>query len=275
MSYLFFVYIMYTMSGQNKNKLKNLLQSWPQGVVATTKWLASKKISRGLVEKYKTSGWVASVDAGAYYKPQDTIEWFGALHALQSQLNISIHVGGKSALELQGHGHFVVLGRPTVDLLKAPKIHIPKWFSRHEWPEDVRIIQSGFLPANVGLEEFMIQNISVRGSSRERSALELLHMAPIFYDFEEVRIIMESLGTLRPDVLTELLQQCSSEKTKRLLLYFGDVQGHAWRKYIDETRIKTSSYLLKIVNKGGYYNAKYNLFIPREYVIKNDQDVQF
>jgi len=263
------------MSIQNKNKLQNLLQTWPQGVVATTKWLASKEISRGLIEKYKAKGWVTSIDVGAYYKPQDTIEWFGALHALQAQLNIPVHVGGKSALELQGHGHFVILGRPTVDLLRAPKTHIPKWFSRHKWPEDVRIIQSSFLPANIELEEFTIQNIVVLGSSRERAVLELLHMAPNFYDFEEIRLMMESLGTLRPDVLTELLQLCSSEKAKRLLLYFGDVQGHAWRKYIDETRIKTSSYLLKIIHKGGHYNAKYNLFIPREYVTKNEQDIQF
>ncbi len=58
-------------------------------------------------------------------------------------------------------------------------------------------------------------------------------MAPTLYDFDEVRIIMESLGTLRAEILTELLQLCSSEKAKRLLLYFGDVQEHAWRKHID------------------------------------------
>ncbi len=266
---------MYTMSIRYENKLQKLLQSWPEGIVATTKWFASKGISRSLVEKYKASGWIASVDSGAYYKPQDTIEWFGALHALQTQFNLPIHVGGKSALELQGHGHFVTLGRPTVDLLKAPKAHIPKWFSRHEWPEEVKIFQSGLFPKDVGLEALMIQNISVRGSSRERATLELLHLAPTLYDFEEVRIIIESLGTLRPEVLTELLQKCSSEKVKRLLLYFGDVQAHTWRKHIDETKIKMSSSLLKIVNKGGHYNAKYNLFLPREYVIKNAQDIQF
>ena len=266
---------MYTMNMQNRNKLQNLLQAWPQGIVATTKWLGANGISRGLVEKYKTNGWVATVDAGAYYKPQDTIDWFGALHALQYQLNKPIHVGGKSALALQGHSHFVILGRSMVDLFKAPKTHIPKWFSRHAWSEDIRITQSSFLPVNLGLEELMIQNISVRGSSRERSTLELLHLAPILYDFEEVWLIMESMGTLRSEVLTELLQQCSSEKAKRLLLYFGELQDHAWRKHIDEKKIKTSSYLLKVVNTGGHYNAKYNLFIPREYVSKNEQDIQF
>jgi hypothetical protein len=263
------------MSIQIENKLQNLLQAWPQGVVATPKWLASNGISRGLVEKYKASGWVASLDAGAYYKPQDRVEWYGALYSLQYQLNLPIHVGGKSALELHGHGHFVTLGRPKVDLFKSKKTHIPKWYSRHEWYENVRIMQSSLLPANVGLEEIMIQNISVQGSSRERATLELLHMAPILYGFEEVCLILESLGTLRPDVLTELMQLCSSEKAKRLLLYFGEVQGHTWRKHLDEQKIKKSSYLLKIINKGGQYNAKYNLFIPREYVINNEQEIRF
>jgi hypothetical protein len=265
---------MYTMSIQNKDKLQNLLQTWPQGVVATTQWIMSKGISRSLIEKYKANGWISSLDVGAYYKPQDKIEWFGALHALQFQLNTSIHIGGKSALEFQGHGHFVALGRPRVDLLKAPGSYIPKWFSRYKWPEDLRITQSNLFPPLMEQEELLIQNIAVLVSSRERATLELLHMAPLLYDFEDVRILMESLGTLRPAILNELFQRCSSEKAKRLLLYFGDVQGHSWRKHIDD-KAKVSSYLLKIVNRGGGYNAKYNLFLPREYVIKNEQDVRF
>ncbi len=138
--------MLYIMTIQKKYKLRKLLESWPQGIVATTKWLQSLGISRGLVNKYKTNGWVASFGNGAYYRPQDKIEWFGALHSLQYQLNLPIHVGGKTALELQGHGHFVTLGRPAIDLLKAPKTKIPKWFSNHKWSEDVQTIQSSLLP---------------------------------------------------------------------------------------------------------------------------------
>lgn len=266
---------MKTMGIQNRNKLQNLLQIWPPGVIATTKWLESCGISRSLVKKYKTNGWIAALENGAYYKPQDTIEWIGALNALESQLNLAIHIGGRTALEIQGHGHFVNFGHPFIDLLTAPKTYIPHWFTKHHWLENIRIFQSGFLPAHIALEVFEVKNITVHVSSRERAALELLHLSPKLYAFEEVRIIMESLGTLRPEVLMELLKNCSSEKVKRLLLYFGESLEHFWRKHLDEKQIITSSSLLKIVPTAGSYNSKYNLFLPAEYMIKNDPDIKF
>jgi hypothetical protein len=118
-------------------------------------------------------------------------------------------------------------------------------------------------------------NFNIQISSRERATLELLCLTPRLYSFEETQIIMESLGTLRGDVLTILLSACTSEKAKRLLLYFGELQNHAWRSKIDETQCKISKSLLKITSQNGKYNAKYNLFLPQEYVIENDRDIKF
>lgn len=266
---------MYTVGIHLEHKLRELLAVWPQGVPATTKWLESMDISRTLAHKYKASGWLVSAGHGAYLKASDTLEWFGALHALQSQLFLSIHIGGKTALELQGHAHFVTMSCPTIDLLLTSDKKVPKWFNQHKWNEDIRIIRNQLLPASVGLKETMIGNIVLNISTRERAALELLYLAPKIYDYDEVRILIESLGTLQPELLTKLLNLCSSEKVKRLLLYFGEKQGHSWRKYIDKEKILNSSYTLNIINKGGYYDSKYNVFIPREYVIKNEQDIKF
>lgn len=256
-------------------KLQNLLQSWPAGSVNTTKWLKHLGISRQLAHSYKANGWIKLFGTGAYFKPQDKIEWFGGLYALQYQLNIDIHVGGKTALELQGHAHNISMEHQNIDLLVMPRTLVPRWYSRHQWRECVRIVESSALPKKIEIQESSAGHFNIRVSSRERAALELLSLTPRLYGFEETRILMESLGTLRANVLTKLLSVCASEKAKRLLLYFGEKQNHAWRSKIDVRKCKIGSTLLKIASQNGKYDSKYNLFLPQEYVIAYDKDTQF
>lgn len=263
------------MNGQNHGKLQYLLQSWPTGTVTTTKWLSYLGISRQLTNAYKTRNWIKLLENGAYIKPQDKIDWFGGLYALQFQLNLDIHVGGKTALEIQGIAHNIPVGHQTIDLLMAPKTKIPRWFSRHPWQERIRITENNALPKRLELQETSVGNFNIKVSSRERAALELLCLTPRFYNFEETRILMESLGTLRASILTKLLSVCTSEKARRLLLYFGEEQKHAWRSKLDERKFKVGSSLLKIASKNGKYNAKYNLILPQEYVIENDKSIEF
>ena len=255
-------------------KLQNMMSLWRDGCLMTSHRLQELGIARSLVYKYKKNGWIHPFGHGVFYKAQDSIEWFGALQALQYQLNLSIHVGAKTSLELQGKAHNIPFGSPTVDLFKEYLTRIPGWFSLHKWPERVRISSVSFLPPKLEVKDFSIGNSNIKVSSPERAALELLHLAPRLYSFEEVNILMESLGTLRPEILTDLLMNCSSEKAKRLLLYFGDSQQHSWRNHINEKKVSIGSSLLKIVPKYGTYEAKYKLFLPREYVI-NNADIKF
>ena len=259
------------MTRHHNGKLQKLIQSWPTGTVSTSKWLGALGISRQLVSAYKAGSWVKAFGQGAFMKPQDKIEWYGALYALQYQLRLDIHVGGKSALELQGLAHYLPMGHQTIDLLTLQRTLIPRWFARHQWKEqNVRVIENSSLPVKIEIHEISMGNFNIRVSSRERAALELLCLTPRLYSFEETRIIMESLGTLRANVLTKLLSVCTSEKAKRLLLYFGEQMNHAWRSKINEKKIKMGDYLLKITFQNGKYDSKYNLFIPKEYVIRDD-----
>lgn len=263
------------MNGHNHGKLQKLLQSWPTGAVNTSKWLESLGISRQLTNAYKARGWIKLLGPGAYLKSQDKIEWFGGLYALQFQLGLDIHVGGKTALELQGLAHNIPMGYHTIDLLTAPRIIVPRWFSRHPWKELVRVVENSALPKKVEIQEASMGNFNIRVSSSERAALELLNLTPRLYSFEETRNILESLGTLRANVLTNLLSVCTSERAKRLLLYFGEQQNHAWRSKINEKKFKIGTSLLKITSQNGKYHSKYNLFLPQEYVMQNDKDVKF
>jgi hypothetical protein len=256
-------------------KLQKLLAMWPSGEIMTTKWLARMSISRFLLYQYKKQGWLQVFGHGAFKKPRDKIEWYGALSALQHQLNLKVHVGAKTALELTGVAHYIRMGHAMVDFLKYPKTKVPKWFTNYPWKDRLRLIECSILPSSIGLEDKTFGEITIRISCRERALLELLYLAPRFYSFDEVPLLIESLRSLRGDILNELLMQCSSEKVKRLVLYFGEKQNHAWYNDIDQTRLSIGKTILKIAPNSGKYIAKYGIFIPKDYVIENDQEVPF
>ncbi|MCP4403625.1 MAG: hypothetical protein GY801_40760 [bacterium] len=35
------------------------------------------------------------------------VDWTGAVYALQAQLSLNVHVGGKTALEIKGYAHYL------------------------------------------------------------------------------------------------------------------------------------------------------------------------
>ena len=79
----------------------------------------------------------------------------------------------------------------------------------------------------------------------------------------DVYYVMETLTTLRPDLLQQLLERCSSVKVKRLFLYMAEKANHVWWQDIDVSRIDIGSGRRMIVPKGKYV-AKYNMTIPTD-----------
>ncbi|MDP2194302.1 MAG: type IV toxin-antitoxin system AbiEi family antitoxin domain-containing protein [Alphaproteobacteria bacterium] len=263
------------MTMHTNKKLQSLLELLPKGIVATSKWLAQLNISSGLVNQYKQSGWIKQFGHGAFSRSHDNIPWYGALHSLQFQLNLSIHLGGKSAIEYHGLSHYVSMGRPTVTLLKSPKTVLPKWFTDYQWPEILKITECGLFQNTYGIEIYQMDNIDLKISNRERAALELLYLTPRLYSFDEVPLIMESFASLREDVLVNLLNQCNSEKVKRLMLYFGEIYNFSWYRNLDLRKMTVGSSLLKIVPKNGKFIPQYNMFVPHEYRVESDTEIKF
>jgi hypothetical protein len=152
-----------------QHSLVKCLQNWLHGTVATSKWLKMCGISHELMSRYQKSNWVKSIGYGAFIRLEEEVEWFGGLHALQFQLGLDVHIGGKSALEMHGLSHYLPLGQPTLDILKRPKTIIPKWFIKHPWPENIRVVEYNFLSSGLGIIDKTIGNIPIKVSSRERS----------------------------------------------------------------------------------------------------------
>lgn len=79
----------------------------------------------------------------------------------------------------------------------------------------------------------------------------------------DVYYLMEMLTTLRPTLVQQLLENCTSVKVKRLFLYMADKSGHRWFSKLDVSKISLGSGT-RSISKGGVKNAKYNIVIPKE-----------
>lgn len=250
------------MSVQKDAKLQKLLQSWPQGTVATAGWLANCGISRQLRNKYVHSGWITSLGHSAYQKKGDTVDWKGGLYALQKQTGLAVHAGAMTALSMHGMAHYVRMAGETVFLFSPSQTKLPTWFRNYGWGVELRPSSSSVLPEGLGLAEHEEKTFSIRISGPERAILECLHLAPDKLDLVECYQVMEGLTTLRPKLLQSLLEQCGSIKVKRLFFYMAKKAGHDWAKRLDTTKLDLGTGSRTITK--GVYDAEFAITIPEE-----------
>lgn len=250
------------MSLQKGEILKKLLREWPQGTAATSQWLVDFGVSRQLQNKYIKSQWLEKINHGAYKKFGDNVEWKGGLFALQTQAKTPIHAGALTSLELQGAAHYLRF-KSKVFLFTPPRTKTPSWFLKHDWMNEVEIISTAFLPQYLGIIEHQENGFSIKISSRERAILECLYLAPKSFDLVECYHLLENLTTLRPNLLQEMLENCSSIRVKRSFLYMAEHLNYQWFDFLDTKKIELGSGMLSLA-KGGVYDPKFKLMIPRE-----------
>jgi hypothetical protein len=245
-------------------KINQILQKWPQGTVITTNWLKRQDVSRQSVDNYKNSGWLERIGQGAYKRKGDEISWPGALYALQKLEKLPVHVGGKTALELQGYGHYIKMAdRDKVILWKTPEVRVTSWFNSYDkWKSQLDIRSVTLFSNEVNaLSDATVQEVEVRISSAERAILEYLYDVPRHEGFDEANYIIEGLGSLRPNVLQFLLEACNSVRVKRLFMYIAEHHQHSWLKRLDSSKIDFGKGKREIV-KGGKLNKKYKIVVP-------------
>ena len=117
------------MSLHSETKINKLLKSWPSGTVGLTVWLEKENVSRQLQLHYQKSGWFESLGHGVFQRVGDSVDWLGALYALQKQAGLSIHAGGRTALGLLGQAHYLELNAQTIQLFAPRKTELPPWFN--------------------------------------------------------------------------------------------------------------------------------------------------
>lgn len=253
------------MSIARSEKLRSLLDAWEPHSVATTAYLKSLGITSQDLQNYTSSRWLKPLGRGAFKRPLETVTWQGALRSLQTQLQLPVHVGALTALEMSGHGHYVRFVSTKAYLFSPLNVALPLWFRTH-WGHDVRHVQTKLLPAGVGLTEQQApEGFALKTSTPERAALELLHLAPKEFDLIEAGAIIESMTSARPKLMQSLLEQCSSIKVRRLFLYLAERANLPVVRHLELDRIDLGAGDRSLVPNGRYV-AKYRLVLPSELV---------
>lgn len=260
------------MNTENSSKINLLLQSQPNGVVFTSSWMVKNGYSLDLQRQYRKSNWFESIGTGAMVRAGDQVTLEGALFSLQHQLQLDVHVGGKSALSIHGKAHYLSIHQQKKSLFAPRKENLPKWFADYEgWQNKFTLTQTDFLPSNIGIVEVNYNGHMLKVSSPARSIMECLYLAPKEQSLVECYEIVEGLNNLRPQHVQELLEKCNSVKVKRLFLYMADKADHSWFKYLKIDRIDLGKGKRSIV-ENGVFNAKYQLTVPKE-LEKDEQGI--
>lgn len=252
------------MDGVSVSKINQVLKLWPHGTVALSSWLEAQGVYQQLASRYEKTRWFDRIGYGAFIRTGEKVDWQGALYAVQSQAKLSIHAGGKTALELHGHSHFAVAGKKTLFLFGAPRVKLPAWFTKAEWGVSIRFTTPELFSSlhDQGITEKNNESFSIRISSRERATLELLHLIPAQQQYEEAKSIFEGLRNLRPSLVQSLLEACKSIKVKRLFLHLAEETNQPWFSELHVEKIELGKGK-RVIGSGGHFDPKYNISVPK------------
>lgn len=248
------------------SKLNQLLKEWPKGTVATVSWMQKHGVYRQLARRYAESHWIESIGHGAFLRSGDSLDWFGGVYALQTQLGSSVYVGGCTALSLKGLGHFLPLGYNTaISLFSERREKLPTWFTQREWGVQIQHHSPKLFESTdpAGFTEVRHGEFPLRISAPERAILEVFHLATTNNAIMHALELINGLSTLRPQVLQTLLTGCRSIKVKRLFLWASEQAGHEWfnRLMVESLNLGKGK---RSLFRGGRYDPKYRITVPKE-----------
>lgn len=206
----------------DQSLIKRVQTELPRGIPFGLGELERLGVSAKLAAYYASTGWIERLGYGVYAFPNDELNAHGAVQLFQGRV-AGLHIGGKSALALQGVRHNIG-PREQLVLWGNGRFSLPDWFTTRfparyvwaqlfDWPNEFLDAQGLTTPP--GLRD------GLRVSVPERAVLEMLHDVGTHQGLEEARNIFDGLRNLRKEMLGKLLECCTSVKTVRLFLTWG------------------------------------------------------
>jgi len=254
------------LTGVPKETLYTLV---PHGQVATRKWLLEQGVGTHAVDNLIKSGQLLAASRGVYKRPDTSLEWQGVVASLE-RMNYPLIVGGLTALDINGYGHYVSPSDKTVvhlyGLMPQPtwlnKLNCGRKFVTHS---TTKLFDSELQASTI------IQPSVVMGSRQSRPAfnicapdtayLQVLMDVPKAVSFEFADQLMEGLSNLSPKRLDKLLRHCKSVKVKRLFFWFAERHTHPWFAKLNSRDYKLGTGKRMLV-KGGKLDLRYNITVP-------------
>jgi hypothetical protein len=229
--------------------------------------------------------WLLALGRGVYRRPAvsenaEPLPWQQLVISLNTLLQVPVSVGARTALELQGFGHYLAAEGAREAHLYSNK-PLPGWVSRLRvdarlvFHSGTRLFKHGaILPShvftdapaassNVGIIQLPWGHSkwTLMSSTPERAILELLDEIPKRETFHQADVLMEGLRSLSPRRLQTLLLDCRSVKVKRLFFWFAERHRHAWLQKLDRSGIDLGTGKRMLV-RGGKLDPKYNITVP-------------
>jgi hypothetical protein len=252
----------------------SLEQTLPEGQLANRDWLLKRGFNRPRVDYFLRSGKLEPVAHGVYRRPGPPLKWEHMVYSL-TEMGFPVHVGGRSALELQGLAHYLPSGdAPQIDLYGSS--NVPKWVLNY--PANFRFVVHtrrffDQLPREaVRTKPFGSWDWPIAYAVPELAMFELLSEVREAVDFMVADKTFEAATNFRPELLHELLRACSQVKAKRLFLWFSDRHGHEWLKALKIDGINLGKGKRMLV-KGGAFDPTYQITIPREMSVGSEQSI--
>ena len=256
------------MSLPNQKGINRINLLVPEGVAIPAQWLKDQGYSRQSLNQYKQRGYLLNPTRGVYALPGTALNWQGVVLGLQHLLKINVHVGGASALAMQGKAHYLPLGGEK-------RVHVwgsaslPAWVQGCGLQQVFVLHQRSLFPNDVGLGLIELpshkRDWQIKVSGPERAMLELCaELDDSEAAFTAAAEIMDGLSNLRPNLINELLQQCTHVKAKRVFLCLSENCGYPWWKKIDIAGLELGSGKRQVV-KQGKLNAAWQITVPKDF----------
>ena len=269
--------ILSTMGDQNTGKLNLLLAELGDTRLISSRWLRAHGYSNSLVARYVSSGWLVSPVRGVYMRKGGHLQWEGVVRSLQVGEGMPLHVGGRFALSLLGHEHYLRLGEAGTVTLYGPE-RLPGWLGKLSLAQRFEFLGRGAfdLPPLSFASEVSEKTLSEQGlawhqaapgadalvcSTPERAMLELCDGVAGATEVYEADALMQAMATLRPQRVSLLLRYCRSIKAKRVFLALAERHRHAWLSHVSLDGVDLGRGKRALV-PGGRLHPLYQITLP-------------
>jgi hypothetical protein len=250
--------------GPKTSVTNRLLLALRPGEVVTSARLREIGVSARLASYLKNTGILSSLGVGAYVRGQEEPNFTSAIQALTHQLRVPVHIGGRTALELQGVTQYLTIGKSKkVWLLTSKRAKFPPWFAKLQWDARPQLVQTNFLKhrSTAIIRSIVVDGFDVPVSCRELAILETIFLIGKSHRFEEVDDLFEALTTLDAGVLQGLLENCQSIRVCRIFLFLARKHAHPWTDGLNESKIELGSGKRVVVNNGRL-DTRYQITVP-------------
>lgn len=246
----------------------------PEGQLVNRVWLNARGADRPLIDSWLRSGKLVAVSHGVYRRPGPPLKWEQVVYSL-NEIGVRVHIGARSALELQGLAHYLPLqGVTRVSLYTTARV--PAWVqdfsAEYRFTVYRRKLFTTLPSVALVSKPFGAWDWPVPYATVELALFEVLADVRQASDFDVADKFFESATVLRPALLRALLLSCSHVLAKRLFLWFAVRHAHAWFKTL-ETKGVDLGRGNRVVLKGGALDTTYQITVPRAMTHGHEQSV--